>query len=125
MLKMKRKELKEFIFNEMRGQFPELAHIDNHELDLKIFQAPSTIRLRPFGLVMLKQMYDCYEFELGERLSGRELLALKNHVGTPYFLPTNQKRIFIFSSKSAFVLNLKGGDVKNWLRGIINKNSVS
>lgn len=122
---MKRKELKEFIFNEMRGQFPELAHIDNHELDLKIFQAPSTIRLRPFGLVMLKQMYDCYEFELGERLSGRELLALKNHVGTPYFLPTNQKRIFIFSSKSAFVLNLKGGDVKNWLRGIINKNSVS
>lgn len=122
---MKRKELKEFIFNEMREQFPELAQIDNHELDLKIFQAPSTIRLRPFGLVMLKQIYDCYEFELDERLSGRELLALKNYVGTPYFLPTNQKRIFIFSSKGAFMLNLKGGDVKSWLRGLIDRNSVT
>ena len=125
MLKMKRKELKEFIFNEMREQFPELAHIDNHELDLKIFQAPSTVRLRPFGLVMLKQMYDCYDFELEKRLTGKELLALKNHVGTPYFLPTNQKRIFIFSSKSAFVLNLKGGDVKSWLRTIIDRNSAT
>lgn len=121
-MKTRQKELKEFIFQEIREQFPELATINNHDLDLKIFQAPTTIRLRPFGLVMLKQMYDCHEFELNDRLSGRELLALKNHVGMPYFLPTNQKRIFIFSSKSAFLLRLKGGDIKAWLQGIIQRN---
>lgn len=118
----KRTEAKAKLFEELRKHFPELESIDDHDLDLKVFQAPSTIRLRPFGFTLLKELFDCYEFELEERLTGRELLALKNHVGLPYFLPTNGKRIFIFSSKSAFRLKLGGGDVKKWLNSMISAN---
>jgi hypothetical protein len=114
-------ELKLFIFDEVRAKFPEYTDCDDHDLDLKIFNAPSTVRLRPFGLTLLKELYDCYEFDLDEHLSGKELLALKNYVGFPYFLPTNQKRIYIFSSRNAFLLKLRGGDVKEWLQSLIEK----
>jgi hypothetical protein len=118
----KRIEAKTKLFEELRKEFPELEVLSDHELDLKVFQAPSTIRLRPFGFTLLKDLFDCYEFELQERLTGRELLALKNYVGLPYFLPVNGKRIFIFSAKSAFRLKLGGGDVKKWLNSMISAN---
>lgn len=113
------KELKCFIFEEVRAAFPEYEEYADQELDLTIFNAPSTVRLRPLGFTLLKELYDCYDFELRGPLNGRELFALKNYVGLPYYLPINQKRIHIFSTKSAFLLKLKGGDVKGWLNFII------
>lgn len=114
-------EIKIFIFDEIRANFPEYAEYDNHDLDLKIFNAPSTVRLRPIGFTILRELYDCYDFELDSPLNGKELLALKNYVGLPYFLPVNQKRIHIFSSRNAFLLKLGGGDVKRWLQSLIEK----
>ena len=114
-------EIKRFVFDEVREAFPEYQEYDDHELDLTIFNAPSTVRLRPFGFTLLKELYECYDFELDSPLNGKELLALKNYVGLPYFLPINQKRIHIFSSKNAFLLKLKGGDVKGWLNSLIEK----
>jgi|SRR6056297_818061 len=117
-----RTSLRQQILDEIRKEHPEFEPLTDRELDLKIFQAPSTIRLRPFGFTILREMFEVYEFELKERLTGKELLALKNYVGTPYFLQTNGKKIFIFSSKSAFRLGLGGGDVKRWLNSMISRN---
>jgi len=117
-----RTTLRSQILDAIREEYPEYASLTDRELDLKIFQAPSTIRLKPLGFTILSDMFETYEYELEERLTGKELLALKNYVGTPYYLQTNGKKLFLFSSRNAFRLNLGGGDVKKWLQFLISSN---
>ncbi len=112
--------LKEFIFNEIR----EGGNTDtNEDLDHKIFQSPSSLRLRWPGYMALRNLYDNEEFPLDEKLTGRELLTLKNDVGWPYFLPSNHSSLYLFTIKQSFLLKLQGGDVKRWLAEIYQKKS--
>ena len=115
------KPLKEFIFDELiQGDFEGETH---DSLDGLIFMAPTTLRLRPFGFQALKKVYTHERFDLSEKLTGRELLTLKNHVTWPYYLPTNHGHLDLFTIKQAFILRLNGGDVKKWLKNLHKKNS--
>jgi len=114
------KALKEFILNELR----EAGHVGtDEELDFAMFQSISSLRLRWAGFRALRELYDHEEFPLEEKLTGRELMTLKNHVCWPYFLPTNQSSLYLFTIKQAFLLKLQGGDVKRWLAEIYQKKS--
>lgn len=112
--------LKSFIFNEIR----EGDHVDtDEELDHKLFQSPSSLRLRWAGFRTLRNLYDNEEFPLDEKLTGRELMTLKNYVQWPYFLPSNHSSLYLFTIKQSFLLKLQGGDVKRWLAEIYQKKS--
>lgn len=112
--------LKKFIFDELRGG----GSLDtDEELDHKLFQSPSSLRLRWAGYIALRNLYDHEEFPLDEKLTGRELITLKNYVQWPYFLPTNHSILYLFTIKQSFLLKLQGGDVKRWLAEIYQKNS--
>ncbi len=113
-------DLKEFIFNELHENGYEG---DYSELDKQLFQSPSTLRLRPKGFYAIRIFYSYEEFSLKTKLTGRELMTLKNHVQWPYYLPTNHSTLHIFAIKQAFLLKLQGGDVKRWLAEIYQKNS--
>ena len=120
MLEEKGELLKEFIFNEIL----ESSDVDtDEELDHKIFQSPSSLRLRWSGFVVLRKVYTYEEFPLDENLTGRELMTLKNYVQWPYFLPTNHSSLYLFTIKQSFVLKLQGSDVKRWLAEIYQKKS--
>lgn len=111
--------LKEFIYSELEKADYELTD----RLKKDIFISPKTLRLRFFGFNLLKRYYTYNTFELEERLTGRELLTLRDKVGWPYFLPTNHSHIELFTIKQSFVLKLSGGDVKKWLKNLENKSS--
>ena len=111
--------LKEFIFDEIR----EGGRVEtNDELDHLLFQSPSSLRLRWAGFMALRKLYDHEEFPLDEKLTGRELMTLKNYVQWPYFLPSNHGSLYLFTIKQSFLLKLRGGDVKRWLAEIYQKN---
>lgn len=111
--------LKAFIFNEIR----EGGHVDtDEELDHKLFQSTSSLRLRWAGFRALRNLYDHEEFPLDEKLTGRELMTLKNYVRWPYFLPSNHGSLYLFTIKQSFLLKLQGCDVKHWLAEIYQKN---
>ena len=112
--------LKKFIFDELRND--ETLDTDE-ELDHQLFQSPSSLRLRWAGHVALRKLYDSEEFPLDEKLTGRELMTLKNYVQWPYFLPTNHSALYLFTIKQSFLLKLQGGDVKRWLAEIYQKNT--
>ena len=112
--------LKVFIFDELRDAGIEGP---NEELDNKFFQSFSSLRLRYPGFVALRGIYDHEEFPLDEKLTGRELITLKNHVQWPYFLPSNHHALYLFTIKQSFLLKLQGGDVKRWLAEIYQKNT--
>lgn len=114
------KILKEFIINELH----EAGHDDtDEELDNTMFQSVSSLRLRWAGYRALRDLYDHEEFPLVEKLTGRELMTLKNYVRWPYFLPSNQSSLYLFTIKQSFLLKLQGGDVKRWLAEIYQKKS--
>jgi len=114
------KSLKKFIIDELRGA----GHVGtDEELDYAMFQSTSSLRLRWSGYRALRELYDHEEFSLEEKLTGRELMTLKYHVGWPYFVPSNQSALYLFTMKQSFLLKLQGGDVKRWLAEIYEKNS--
>lgn len=113
-------QLKIFIFDELRERGYEE---DDDELDNKLFQSPHTLRLRWAGFHALRALYAQEEFPLEERLTGRELMTLKTYVPWPYFLPSNQSSLYLFTMKQSFLLKLQGGDVKRWLAEINEKHS--
>ncbi len=120
MLDEKGQLLKEFIFNEIQ----EGGDVDtDKELDHKIFQSSSSLRLRWAGFVVLRKLYTHEEFPLDEKLTGRELMTLKNYVQWPYFLPSDHSSLYLFTIKQSFVLKLQGSDVKRWLAEIYQKKS--
>ena len=113
-------ELQEFIFKEVQEHGWENETFDSF-VNLT-FQSPKSLRLRLFGYGILKDVYKNEEFPLEERLTGRELLTLRDCVGYPYYLPANHSRIILFTVKQSFVLKLNGGDVKKWLKNLANKS---
>ncbi len=112
-------DLREFIFSELEEEGYEITD----KFKKQIFQSPNTIRLRVFGFHLLKKFYSYKTFDLEERLTGREILTLRDKVGWPYFLPVNHANIDLFTIKQSFVLELNGGDVKKWLKNLENKSS--
>ena len=113
--------LKDFIFDDLNIEiFPEETH---KSLDGLMFNAPTTLRLTHFGYNIMRNVYDHEKFPLEEKLTGRELLTLKNHVTWPYYLPGSHANLFLFTIKQAFILKLNGGAVKKWLDNLYQKNS--
>lgn len=113
--------LKDFIFNDLSDEiFPKETH---KSLDGLMFNAPTTLRLTHFGYNIMRNIYDHKSFPLEDKLTGRELLTLKNHVTWPYYLPANHGHLHLFTIKQVFVLKLNGGDVKKWLKNLYEKNS--
>lgn len=110
--------LREFIFSELEKEGHEITD----KLKKQIFQSPNTLRLRVFGFHLLKKYYTHKTFELEERLTGRELLTLRDKVRWPYFLPVNHGYLDLFTIKQSFILKLSGGDVKKWLKNLENKS---
>ena len=114
--------LKEHIFAELQKDDAWAEETLKSFGDLA-YQSPLSLRLRHFGFQVLKHYYDHQTFELEERLTGKELLTLRDSVGYPYFLPVNHSHISLFTVKQSFVLKLNGGDVKKWLKNLGNKDS--
>lgn len=100
-----------------------LSEVEYKKLDLAMFQSHTSLRLKRTGYMLLKTIYANEKFPLEKKLTGRELLTLKNHVGWPYFLPVDQSYIVLFTIKESFLLRLQGGNVKKWLKQIYDKNS--
>lgn len=117
------KELKDFIFKQLEEEGKILSEVDRDKLDLALFKSHKSLRLTKVGYMMLKTVYANEKFALNKRLSGRELMTLKNDVGWPYFLPVDHSYIVLFTIKESFLLKLQGGDVKKWLENIYRKNS--
>jgi hypothetical protein len=116
-------ELKKFIFKELADKGKILSEVEYDKLDNAMFQSPSSLRLRNTGYLLLKTIYDNEKFPLEKRLTGRELLTLKNDVAWPYFLPAQQQYIVLFTIKESFLLKLQGGNVKKWLKQIHDRKS--
>jgi hypothetical protein len=109
--------IKEFVHTDLAEEGIKLS-----VKDIKQFwQSPNTIRLRHFGFLIMRKFYKNESFDLDKRLTGRELLTLRDNVGWPYFLPANHTHIVLFTVKQSFVLKLNGGDVKKWLKNLENK----
>lgn len=117
------KDLKDFIFAHLEKEGKLLSDVDRDKLDLALFKSHRSLRLTRVGYMMLKTVFDSEKFLLDERLSGRELMTLKNDVGWPYFLPVDHSYIILFTIKESFLLKLQGGNVKKWLENIYRKNS--
>lgn len=115
--------LKEFIFSEIRESKAVPEEVSDKELDGFYFHATSNLRLRFAGYIILGSLFDHEKFPLEDKLTGRELLTLKNHVQWPYYLPVNHLYVSLFTIKQSFLLKLQGGDVKRWLAQIYEKNS--
>lgn len=111
------KNIKKFIIEDL--QKDDFFLNETYEsVDGFIFISPSTLRLRYFGYKLLKDIYKNETFDLSERLTGKELMTLKNCVGWPYYLPTHNTTITLFTMKHSFILKLNGGDVKKWLSNL-------
>ncbi len=117
------RELKDFIFKQLEEEGKLLSDIDRNKLDLALFQSHTSLRLTRTGYLLLKTVYTSEKFALNEKLTGRELLTLKNDVGWPYFLPVDNTYIVLFTIKESFYLKLQGGNVKKWLAQIHRKKS--
>ena len=117
------KELKDFIFKHMKQEGKLLSEVEHDKLDLALFQSHSSLRLKKTGYMLLKTVYDNEKFPLEKKLTGRELMTLKKHVGWPYYLPVDHSYIVLFTIKESFLLKLQGGNVKKWLEQIYKKNS--
>lgn len=117
------RELKDFIFKQLSEAGIILSDINYDKIDPVLFQSPVSLRLRKTGYMILKNIYDNEKFTLKEKLTGRELMTLKRHVGWPYYLPVDHSYIVLFTIKESFLLKLQGGDVKKWLAQVYKKNS--
>lgn len=106
------KYIKEQLFAEIRRCDTSLEDATYQELDLAFFRNKKTIRLTPIGHHLLRKHFHSETFDLPTRLSGRDLIALKDKVGLPYYL--GRTTITLFSSKEIFKVKLIG-DVKEWL----------
>jgi hypothetical protein len=111
--KSKEIDVKSQLFTHIQKSIPEYADADSVELQQMLFMNTNTIRLHIRGFNFMKKYFECYDFAIDNRLSGADLLTLKRQVQFPYFL--SAKRLYVFSSKDAFVLKLNGGNVKKWL----------
>ena len=118
MTKDRVESIKEFIYTDLEKEGIILTDDDRKQF----WQSPNTIRLRYFGLLIMRKYYTNETFDLDERLTGRELFTLRDNVGWPYFLPTNHTHITLFTVKQSFVLKLNGGDVKKWLKNLEDKS---
>lgn len=116
------RELKDFIFKQLHDA-DLIINTDSEKLDSALFQSPTSLRLRKPGYILLKAIYDHEKFPLESKLTGRELLTLKNDVGWPYFLPVDQSYLVLFTIKESFLLKLQGGNVKKWLAQIHARKS--
>ena len=117
------KELKDFIVSTLKEEGILKKDIEPDKIEKALFQTPSSLRLRKPGYVLMKAVYDHEKFPLEDKLTGRELMTLKNYVSWPYFLPVDHSYIVLFTIKESFFLKLQGGDVKKWLAQIHEKNS--
>jgi hypothetical protein len=112
---------KQAIFNDLRKELEPYSAFSDKELDTYIFRNPQTLRLRKEGYELLSKVYWSEKFDVSKtKLTGREILTLKNEVPLPYFLTA--KYLYLFSSKQAFILSLLKGDVHKWLEKL-HKNS--
>lgn len=115
--------LKAFIFSQLEDNNLLPPALEHKNYDKVLFQSPYSLRLRKTGYILLKALYDHERFELKEKLTGRELMTLKNDVGWPYYLPVDHSYIVLFTIRESFLLKLQGGNVKKWLSQIYEKNS--
>lgn len=106
-------DVKSQLFYHIKTSLPDYADIDDAALQKMLFMNKNTIRLHVRGFNFMKKHFECYDFAIDTKLSGADLLILKRQVQFPYFL--SAKRLYVFSSKDAFVLKLNGGNVKKWL----------
>lgn len=117
------RELKDFIFDHLKKEGKLLSEVETDKLDSALFKSRRSLRLTKVGYMLLKTVFTNEKFALNERLTGRELMTLKNDVGWPYFLPVDHSYIVLFTVKQSFFLKLQGGNVKKWLAQIYRKNS--
>ena len=106
-------DVKSQLFSYIREHISELCDSDYQTLDKMLFKNRLTIRLHLRGFNFMQKHFETFSFDLQTRLSGSDLLTLKQQIQFPYFL--SDKKLYIFSSKDAFVLKLNGGNVKKWL----------
>ncbi len=102
------------IFADLRKENEAYCQLTDKELDHLIFRNSQTLRLKKEGYDLLSKVYWSEKFDVGTtKLTGRELLTLKNAVPLPFFLTA--KYLYLFSSKQAFILSLLKGDIRKWL----------
>lgn len=101
------------LFSYIRENISSLCEADDQTLDKMLFKNRFTIRLHRRGYQFMQKHFENFSFDIQSKLSGSNLLTLKKHIQFPYFL--SDKKLYIFSSKDAFVLKLNGGNVKKWL----------
>ena len=105
--------LRIFILNEIREAKPDQTKdLSDLALDQIVFHNSKSLRLTRQGFSFLSFVFEHHryplKFEEGkwQRLTGKELIALKRYVPWPYYL-TNQY-LYLFDSKNPFYLNLGG-----------------
>lgn len=109
-----KERIKKVIISEIRKLDPEkFESSSDQELESLIFRNSKTIRLKKTGWNILRKHFNCEKFELGRRLTGKELISIQEKLEWPYFL--SAKNIYLFNSKDIFKLRLYGGDIGKWL----------
>lgn len=110
------KLLKANLFAYLRANEDRFAAHTDEQLGKTIFLNSLTLRLRKEGWIVLKRHFECEVFEVDkdERLSGKDLIALRKKMVWPYFL--SQNKIYLFSAKDIFLLRLHGDNLKKWLK---------
>lgn len=105
--------IKKAVIAEVRKLESICSEASDEEVHNIIFRNSNSIRLKKSGWNILRRNFECEQFELSKKLTGKELIVLQNKLEWPYFL--SAKNIYLFSTKDIFTLRLMGGDVSKWL----------
>jgi hypothetical protein len=94
------------IFGEVRKEFPDLAKLDDEQLNNFLFHHPDGLRLSTVGYRVIKKIFTPYGFELPNTIKSRHQFGL-GQMTAPYYLTS--KRLVLFSDMDAMVVKLHGG----------------
>ena len=105
--------LKSKIFAEIRQVEETFSDYTDEKLDQYMFRNRYTVRLSKDGLNLMVKHFYGEAFELDEKMSGRDLIALKRKMIYPYYL--DRKKMHLFSGKDIFTIKILGKHLKKWI----------
>ena len=105
-------EIKRRLFVALRQLEPEFEALTDAQLHRRCFRATTSVRLSYEGFCVLRRHFEHHRFDIERRLTGRELIQLRQQATWPFFL--SDRYVYLFCSRDVFVARLKGS-IHQWL----------
>ena len=121
------KSLKNSLQYKITKHLRQELEIEEYEINDLLFQIfknfrltpnnVSGLRLSPYGLKIMKKIYDHYQYNLKDvKITSEIVIKMDEVMKYPYYV--DGKKLVLFSGKDAFMLKLRGNDFKKWLKSL-------